>query len=66
MQSKMQCAMMAQNKDDAEQRHRDMHMMMIRKQIKSTERLVEIKLKTSERMNLGGSDRLRYSLRLTC
>jgi hypothetical protein len=48
--------MMAQNKVDAEQRHRDMRMMMIMKQIESTERLVEIKLKTSERMNLGGSD----------
>jgi hypothetical protein len=57
MQSKMQCAMMAQNEDNAEQRHCDMRMMMIMKQIKSSERLVEIKLKTSERMNLGGSDK---------
>ncbi len=37
MQWKMQCAMMAQNKDDTEQRHRDMRMMMITKQIESTE-----------------------------
>ena len=35
MQSKMLCAMMAQNEDDAEQRHRDMRMMMITKQIES-------------------------------
>jgi hypothetical protein len=56
MQSKMQCAMMAQNEDNAEQCHRGMHMMMITKQIESNERLIEIKLKTSERMNLGGAD----------
>ena len=56
MQSKMLCAMMAQNEDDAEQRHRDMRMMMITKQIESAEWLVEIKLKMSERMNLGGSE----------
>jgi hypothetical protein len=55
MQWKMQCAMMAQNKDDAGQRHRDMLLMMITKQIESTERLVELKLKTSERMSSGGS-----------
>ena len=36
MQSKMQCAMMAQNKDDADQRHRDMHMLIVTKQIEST------------------------------
>ena len=59
MQSKMQCTIMAQNEDDAEQRHRDMCMMMITKQIESTERLVEIKLKTFERMNLGGSDKAK-------
>ena len=56
MQSKMQCAMMAQNEDDAYKCHRDKHMLMITKQIESTERLVEIKYKMSERMNLGGSD----------
>ncbi len=32
MQSKMQCAVMAQNEDDAEQRHRDMRMLMLTKQ----------------------------------
>jgi hypothetical protein len=56
MQSKMQCALMAQNEDDADQRHRDMRMLMLSKQIESTERLVELKLKTSERMILGGSE----------
>ncbi len=45
---------MAQNEDDANQRHRDMRMLMLSKQIESTERLVELKLKTSERMILGG------------
>ena len=54
MQSKMQCALMAQNEDDAEQRHRDMRMLMLTKQIESTKRLVELKLKTSARMSLGG------------
>ncbi len=61
MQWKMQCAMMAQNKDDAKQRHCDMRMMMITKQIESTERLVELKLKTSERMSLGGSEAQVFS-----
>jgi hypothetical protein len=28
MQSKMQCALMAQNEDNAKQRHRDMRMLM--------------------------------------
>jgi hypothetical protein len=56
MQWKMQCAMMAQNEDDIEQRHHDIRMMMITKQIESTERLVELKLKTSERMSSGGSE----------
>ncbi len=65
MQWKMQCTMMAQNKDDAEQHHRDMRMMMIMKQIKSTEWLVQLKLKTSERMSSEGL-RLRYSCQLTC
>ena len=41
MQSKMQCAMMAKNEDDAEQHHCDMRLMIIMKQIKSTERLVD-------------------------
>jgi hypothetical protein len=56
MQSKMQCAMMVQNKDDTKQRHCDMRMMMTTKHIESTEQLVELKLKTYERMNLGGSE----------
>ena len=56
MQLKMQCAVMAQNKDDAKQRHRDMRMLMSTKQIESTEWLVELKLKTSARMSLGGSE----------
>ena len=54
MQSKMQCAMMAQNENDADQRHRDMLMLIVTKQIKSTERLVELKLKTSARMSSAG------------
>jgi hypothetical protein len=56
MQSKMQCAFMAQNEDDAGQHHQDMQMVMLSKQIESIERLVELKLKTSERMSLGGSE----------
>ena len=56
MQSKVQCALMAQNEDDAKQRHRDMRMLMLWKQIESTERLVELKLKTSARMSLGESE----------
>jgi hypothetical protein len=56
MQSKMQCAMMAQNEDDADQRYRDMRMLILTKQIESTERLLELKLKTSARMSLVGSE----------
>ncbi len=55
MPSRMQCAFMAQNEDDANQRHCNMHMVMISKQFELTERLVELKLKTSERMSMGGS-----------
>ena len=55
LQSKMQCTMMAQKEDDAEQRHRGMRLVMLTKQIESTERLVELKLKTPERMSLGGA-----------
>jgi len=55
MQSKLQCALMAQNEDNAEQRHRDMRMLMLSKQIESTKRLVELKLKTSARMSSGES-----------
>ena len=54
MQSKMQCAMMAQNEDDANQRHHDLRMMIVTKQIEYTERLVELKLKTSSRMSSAG------------
>ncbi len=56
LQSKMQCTMMAQKEDDAEQRNCDMRLVMLTKQIESTEQLVELKLKTSERMSLGGSE----------
>ncbi len=56
LQSKIQCTMMAQNEDDAEQHHYYMRMVMMSKQIKSTENLVELKLKTSERMSLSGSE----------
>ncbi len=56
MQSKMQCTMMAQNEDDADQRHRDMRMLILTKQIESTEWLVELKLKTSVRMSSVGSE----------
>ncbi len=45
---------MAQNEDDADQRHCDMPMLILTKQIKSTERLVELKLKTSARMSSVG------------
>ena len=47
---------------DAKQRHCDMHMMMITKQIESSERHVELKLKTSKRMNLRGSEAQVFSL----
>jgi hypothetical protein len=40
MQAQMQCAFIAQNKDDVIQQHRDMRMVMLTKQIKSTERLL--------------------------
>jgi hypothetical protein len=53
MQSKMQCTFMAQNKDNANQHHQDVHMVMITKQIELTEQLVELKLKTLERMSMG-------------
>ncbi len=56
MQARMQCALMAQNEDDANQRHRDMRMMMLTKQIESTERLIEFKMKMSERMGLESFD----------
>ena len=66
LQLKMQCTMMAQNKDDAEQGHRDMRLVMLTKQIESTERLVELKLKMLERMSLGVGLRPRFFYRLIC
>jgi hypothetical protein len=47
---------MAQNKEDAIQQHRDMQMVMLTKQIESTERLIEVKMKMSNRMGGGGSE----------
>ena len=65
MQSKMQCAMMAQNEDDADQRHRDMRMLIVTKQIESTERLVELKLKTFARMSSADSEaQLNFGINL--
>ena len=52
MQARMQCTFMAQNEDDANQRHREICMMMLTKQIESTERLIELKMKMSERMDV--------------
>jgi hypothetical protein len=46
---------MAQNEDDAVQRHRDMRMVMLTKSIESTERLVELKMKMADRMGVDGS-----------
>ncbi len=54
MQAQMQCAFMAQNKDDAIQQHIDMQMVMLTKQIKSTKRLIQLKMKMSDRMGGGG------------
>jgi hypothetical protein len=50
----MQCAFMAQNEDNANQQHRDMQMVMLTKQIESTEQLIELKMKMSNRMGGGG------------
>jgi hypothetical protein len=56
MQARMQCAFMAQNENDANQLHREMCMMMLMmmliKQIESTERLIEFKMKMLERMGV--------------
>jgi hypothetical protein len=49
----MQSTFMAQYKDDAGQHHRDMSMMMLAKQIESTECLVMLKLKILERIIMG-------------
>jgi len=54
MHACMQCAFMAQIEDDAVQRHRDMHMVMLTKSIESTERLGELKMKMSDRMGVEG------------
>jgi len=54
MHAQMQCAFMAQNEDDAVQRHKDMRMVMLTKSIESTERLVELKMKMSDRMGVEG------------
>ncbi len=58
--ARMQCAFMAQNKDDAVQRHRDLRMVMLTKSIESTERLVDLKMKMYDRMGEAGGD--TYSL----
>jgi hypothetical protein len=47
---------MAQNEDDAVQRHRDMRMVMLTKSIESTERLVELKMKMADRMGVECSE----------
>ena len=60
MNARMQCAFMAQNEDDAVQRHRDLRMVMLTKSIESTERLVDLKMKMYDRMGEAGGD--TYSL----
>jgi hypothetical protein len=60
MNARMQCAFMAQNKDNAVQRHRDLLMVMLTKSIESTERLVDLKMKMYDRMGEAGGD--TYSL----
>jgi hypothetical protein len=60
MQARMQCAIMAQKEDDANQRHRDMCMMMLMKQNQSTERLIELKMKMSERMGVDSFERINF------
>jgi hypothetical protein len=52
LNTRMQCSFMAQNEDDAVQRHRDMRMVMLIKSIESTERLVELKMKMADRMGV--------------
>jgi hypothetical protein len=56
LNTRMQCAFMAQNEDDAVQRHRDMRMVLLTKSIESTERLVELKMKMADRMGVEGSE----------
>ncbi len=54
MHAQMQCTFMAQNEDDAIQCCRDMRMLMLTKSIESTKRLVELKMKMSDRMGVDG------------
>jgi hypothetical protein len=56
MQTRMQCTFMAQNEDDANQCHSKMRMMMLTKQIESTERLIKFKMKMLERMGVDSFD----------
>ena len=56
MNARMQCAFMAQKEDDAVQRHCDLRMLMLTKSIKSTERLVNLKMKIYDRMGSDGGD----------
>ena len=56
MNARMQCAFMAQKEDDAVQRHCDLRMLMLTKSIKSTERLVNLKMKIYDRMGHDGGD----------
>jgi hypothetical protein len=53
---------MAQNEDDADQRLRDMRMLILTKQIESTEQLVELKLKTSAMM--GSEAQVNFAINL--
>jgi hypothetical protein len=54
----MQCAFMAQNEDDAVQRHRDLRIVMLTKSIESTERLVDLKMQMYDRMGEAGGNTL--------
>ena len=56
MNARMQCAFMAQNEDDAVQRHRDLRMVMLTKSIEPTECLVNLKMKMYDRMGRDGGD----------
>jgi hypothetical protein len=60
MNARMQCAFMAQNKDDAVQCHRGLRMVMLTKSIEPTERRIDLKMKMYDRVGPDGSD--RYSL----
>ena len=60
----MQCALMAQNEDDAVQRHCDLRMVMLTKSIESTERFVNLKMKMYDRMGRDGSDTISMKLQL--